>query len=63
MTNFFTITEFFCAIRVTPANIHQTRTVQKLFDNIGIYKTSGALLLTVEPAYDDEKYFHCCVEQ
>lgn len=54
--------EMMRAVRVTPANIHQSMTAQQLFDDLEQRDLCGATLLSADSAYDDKKTYHRCVE-
>jgi hypothetical protein len=54
--------EMLRAVRVTPADVHQSMTAQKLFDDLEHRDLCGATLLTADSTYDDRKSYHRCIE-
>ncbi|MHA1226834.1 MAG: transposase [Candidatus Hodarchaeales archaeon] len=57
-----TKSEMVRALRVTPADVHQSKTAQRLFDDLKLRDLSGATLFMADSAYDDKKTYHRCVE-
>ncbi len=57
-----TESEMLRAVRVTPADVHQSMTAQELFDDLEHRDLRGATLLTADSAYDDRKSYHRCIE-
>ncbi|MHA1450071.1 MAG: transposase, partial [Candidatus Hodarchaeales archaeon] len=45
-----------------PANVHQSRTAQELFDMIELIDLKNAAVFTADAAYDDKKTYARCVE-
>jgi transposase len=56
-----TESEMLRAVRVTPADVHQSMTAQKLFDDLEHRGLCGATLLSADSAYDDRKSYHRCI--
>jgi len=57
-----TKSELVRAVRVTPANVHQSVTAQQLFDDLQSRELCGATLLMADSAYDDKKTYSRCIE-
>jgi len=49
-------------VKITPANVHQSRTTQKLFDAMELDDLRNAAVFTADAAYDDKKTYASCVE-
>ena len=54
--------EMIRAVQVSPANVHQSMTAQRLFDDLEFRDLSNATLLTSDSAYDDKKSYHRCIQ-
>ncbi len=54
--------EMIRAVQVSPANVHQSMTAQRLFDDLESRDLCNATLLTSDSACDDKKSYHRCVQ-
>lgn len=54
--------EMIRAVRVSPANVHQSMTAQRLFDDLEVRDLCNTTLLTSDSACDDKKSYHRCVQ-
>lgn len=50
------------SVQVSPANVHQSVTAQRLFDDLEQRDLCNATLLTSDSACDDKKSYHRCIE-
>ena len=54
--------EMIRAVQVSPANVHQSMTAQRLFDDLKFRDLCNATLLTSDAACDDKKSYHRCIQ-
>ncbi len=56
-----TTSELVRAVRVTPANRHQTKTAQELFTQLSTQNLRNASLFLADSAYDDKQTYHAAI--